>query len=434
MEKAKYHLYCTGCGAEIQDFGAWFARGQKCSCGCARAEARYFEDYSVLDTLCRAKSVVGYAAAVGSSAGLFRYFELLPLEGRENIVSLGEGTVPLERWEWLEELAKTKYGTECQVFVSRSDLSGGTGTFKDPAGALAASLFKEYGIKEFCIASTGNSATAFARYLSLAGVGCTVFTPSDVSPDTVGTIRSFGQKVVVSKGNYAQAKKECAEYSAANGVLTSAGNIDPIRVEAKRTLVFEYLRQLGGMPDVYIQAVAGGTAPIALDKGVRELNSPEVKKSFDVSKLNGGRPVSLPRMILVQQDLCDPMVRAWEKASAAGFPEGWEKDYPSIAEPETAISILSTGTPGMYPIVAPIVRKSGGQFVRIEEDSIVELARRVLEHNGFVPGPASMVCIAGFIRALEKGLIHCGDRVSVNMGEGSDRALAFRNKVMDKQL
>ncbi len=71
----------------------------------------------------------------------------------------------------------------------------------------------------------------------------------------------------------------------------------------------------GKFPDVYIQAVSGGTGPIAIDKGIREISHvyPELKN---------------PRFLLVQTDGCDPMVQAWEKAEADGFPEGFEKNTP----------------------------------------------------------------------------------------------------------
>lgn len=402
---AKYHLYCTSCGREIESFGQWFAEGQKCTCGCQRAEARYFADYGKLPELCSRKA-----------ENLFHWFDFLPLEHRENIVTLGEGAVPFEEWKCLKDYAKQKYGIDCTPLVSRSDLSGGTGTFKDPAAALGASLFKEWGVKHFCAASTGNTATAFSRYCAEADVKFTIFVPCDVSPDTALTIMSHRQDLRISQGNYADAKKEAAAFSMQTGTLMTAGNIDPIRVESKRTLVFEYLRQIGRMPDVYVQAVSGGTAPIALDKGVRELNAQ-------------GMDVRLPRMILAQQDTCDPMVLGWEKARSKGFPEGWEKDFPSVT-PRTSISILSTGTPGMFPIVAPIVHKSGGSFVRVKEDSLVELARWIHENTGVIPGPAAMVCIAGFLKALEEGLIHNGDVVSVNMGEGSERNTGFRKAVL----
>jgi len=414
MMKAKYRLYCTKCGAEISDFGQWFAQGQKCSCGCSRAEIRYAADYSRLSELLE-----------GAAHGLFHYFDFLPLNDRANAVSLGEGTVPLERWKFLEDIALRVCGLHLQVVVSRSDLSGGTGSFKDPAAALGASLFKEWGVNGYCIASTGNSATAFSRYCAEAQVPYRVFVPSDVNPETVEAIRSHGNEVVIVEGGYGAAKKAAADWCARTGTLISPGNIDPIRVESKRTLVFEYLRQLRRMPDVYIQAVAGGTAPIALDKGVREIGR-EMGGSVRV----GGSdvPVTLPRMILSQQDTCDPMVQAWEKASASGFPEGWEADYPCVT-PHTKISILTAGTPGNYPIVAPIVRRSGGSFVRVKESSLASLAASVLREKGFVPGPASMVCIAGFLQALEQGLLHDGELVSVNMGEGCSRSGWFREEV-----
>lgn len=411
---SKYHLYCTKCGKEYADFGEWFAQGQKCSCGCQRAEAKYSSDYSKLGELCEQ-----------DAENLFHWFDFLPVENRANVISLGEGAVPLEKWDFLEKYALEHYGIHCTPVVSRSDLSGGTGTFKDPAAALGVTLFREWGVKSYCAASTGNTATAFSRYCAEAGVDFTVFVPSDVCPDTVETIRAYGQKAMVSEGKYGQAKKEAADFSASTGTLMTPGNIDPIRVESKRTLVFEYLRQLKRMPDVYIQAVAGGTAPIALDKGVREL----AEECGGKVKIGANEvEVKLPRVILAQQDTCDPMVRGWENANANGFPEGWEKDFPSVI-PATDISILSTGTPGMFPIVAPIVKKSGGSFVRVKEDSLVELARWIRDEKGFIPGPASMVCIAGFLKALEEGLIKDGDVVSVNMGEGSGRACWFRKEV-----
>ncbi len=404
---AKYHLYCTECGREIEDFGQWFLQGQKCACGCARVEARYDVDYGKLNELCH-----------GRADNLFHYFDFLPLHRREDVVTLGEGAVPMEKWEFLADYAWQKYGVKCTPVVTRSDMSGGTGTFKDQAAALGASLFKEYGVKEYCIASTGNSATAFSRYLSEAGIAFKVFMPKDVNPDTVAAIRSHGQEAIIVDGGYGAAKKAAAEYSAATGTLMTPGNIDPIRVESKRTLVFEYLRQLGRLPDVYMQAVAGGTAPIALDKGIRELNG-----AIDSCRLQ------LPRMILSQQDTCDPMVRSWEKHTSEGFPDGWEKDYVSVT-PTTRISILTAANPGNYPIVGPLVRKSGGSFVRVAEESLAELARWVYREKGFIPGPASMVCIAGFLKALESGLIHDGELVSINMGEGSIRSSWFRQEVI----
>ncbi|MDL2296431.1 pyridoxal-phosphate dependent enzyme [Bacteroidales bacterium OttesenSCG-928-B11] len=399
----KYRLICKHCGTDNQQFYQWFANNQQCfRCGSKHAEAFYNADYKKLREL--------YGE---NPENFWLYFDYLPVENRENIVTCNEGAIPIEEWDFLEKIALEKYGVNCKALVYRNDMNGGTNTFKDVAAALAATVFKENDVPEYCVASTGNTATAYSKYLALAGVKITVFVPNDVTEDSVNEIRGYGQNVVVVDGNYAYAKKMAAEFHEQNKVLMSAGNIDPIRVEAKKTMVFEFMRQLGKMPDVYLQAVSGGTGPIAIDKGVREIRGtyPEVE---------------LPRILLVQQDLCDPMVQGWENAESNGFPEGYEKEYPIIENPKTEVSILSTGNPGMFPVVAPIVKKSGGAFLRVKEAELVDLAKKVYQERNIHLGPASVVCLLGFFEALKQGKINDGETVLINTGEGADRARKFK--------
>ena len=170
------------------------------------------------------------------------------------------------------------------------------------------------------------------------------------------------------------------------------------------------------MPDVYVQAVSGGTGPIAVDKGVREIN-------------NAFPDVKLPKMVLIQQDTCDPMVQGWERALKSNFADGYEKDFPVIPNPQTMVSILSTGNPGMYPILAPIVRKSGGTFLRVKESQLVDFAKIAWKERNVLLGPAAAVCLAGFYKALEAGEIKNGQTVLINTGEGAARAKQFAEKV-----
>jgi len=347
----------------------------------------------------------------------WHYFPFLPLLRRRHIISRNEGAVPLERWSFLESFAREKYGLDIKVHVYRNDLNGGTGTFKDPAASMAASLFNELGIKQYCIASTGNSATAYAKYLSMAKVNCSVFMPEDAIKTSEATISSYGQQVFRVKGDYAKAKEIAAGYAKLHGIPMSTGNIDPIRVEAKKTMVFEWLRQMDQFPDVYIQAVSGGTGPIAIDKGIREISHlyPELKN---------------PRFLLVQSDGCDPMVQAWEQAEANGFPEGFEKEYPVIDNPTTEIPTLATGNPASYPIIAKLVKKSGGTFLRMREEKLVAVGKLTAYEQKVIPGPASAVCLAGFFVALRKNLIKDGETVLINIGEGPNRAPLFLEQMI----
>ncbi|MCQ2302257.1 MAG: pyridoxal-phosphate dependent enzyme [Bacteroidales bacterium] len=403
----KYQIVCKKCGKVIGDFKTWFAQDQKCSCGSTYAEVDY-ENKALPDFSKMPKVHEDYQHL---------YFDYLPIENPENIVTCNEGLVPIERWEKLEEEAK-RYGINCEVYVCRNDRNGGSGTFKDISAALAASVLKENGIKKYCLASTGNAGVSFATYLAKAGISFHEFAPSFIDEGSIKAIKNVGQDITVSASGYGAAKAEAADYHKANQVLISGGNTDPLRIESKRTLVFECLRQIGKMPTVYMQAVAGGTSPLAFEKGFNDLQKA------------GRTDLKLPRMLLVQQDECDPMVTAWEKAKAHDFPQGWEHDYEAKKDLKTNIGILTAANPGNYPLVAPLVRKSGGDFLRVKESELPEFGKEMMQQKGILLGPASMVCYAGFFKALGEGLIHNGDCVLLNTGESCERAAWFKKEVL----
>ncbi|MDD4970903.1 MAG: pyridoxal-phosphate dependent enzyme [Paludibacter sp.] len=407
MNNQKYLLQCVVCGHKTPDFGTWFEQNQVCpTCGSKHSEVWYQTDYTKLPELMK-----------GEVLSFWQYLPFLPLNNAGNIVTCTEGGIPVQQWGFLEEFAKKQYGLDIRVHVYRNDLNGGTGTFKDVAASLAASIFKEYGVKQYCVASTGNTATSYATYLSMAGVNCSVFLPDNALKASEAFVSAFGQQVFRVKGDYAKTKVIAAGYSNTHHILMSAGNIDPIRVEAKKTMVFEWLRQMGKMPDVYIQAVSGGTGPIAIDKGVREIQSvyPGLKN---------------PRFILIQPDKCDPMVQAWDKAEKDDFPDDYEKEYPIIENPETAIPTLATGHPATYPIIAKLVKATEGSFISISEEKIADFARLIAYERKVMLGPASAVCISGFFGALKKGLIKDGETVLLNVGEGVRRAPEFVDEML----
>ena len=407
MAENKYFLKCVHCEHITPDFGVWFEQNQICpQCGSKHSEVWYNTDYKELPEIFK-----------GEPKNFWDYFEYLPLNDIKNIISCNEGAIPLQRWRMLEDFAKNKYGIECKIMVYRNDLNGGTGTFKDVAASLAASLLKENNISQYTVASTGNTATAYSKYLSIGGINCSVFIPNNALKASEAVISAYGQRVFRVDGDYAKTKQIAAAYAKAHNILISSGNIDPIRVEAKKTMIFEWLRQMGKMPDVYVQAISGGTGPIAIDKGVREIKNlfPKLKN---------------PRFIMVQPDKCDPMTQAWETAEKNGFPEGFESVYPIIENPETEVPTLATGNPATYPIIANLVKKSNGTFLRIREAKLADYARLIAFERKILIGPASAVCMAGFFKALKKGLIKTGETVLINMGEGVERAPDFVSQMI----
>lgn len=400
----KFHFVCRNCGQKIDGFEQWFGNGQKChSCGDNKIHTVYSTDKNKLRDLVNTNEKLD---------SLWHYFDFLPLNDRKNIVSDSEGVSPIRRWEFLEKFAKDKYGLNLEVYVNRNDYSPATGTFKDKGGTLGASVMKEQGIKEYVVASTGNTANAFALYMAKAGVSATIFVPQDALKENFVHIGALGQKIYKVKGDYTYAKKVAADYAKKHGILISIGNLDPLRLEAKKTTTFEIIRQLGKMPDVYVQAVSGGTAPLAIEKAFHD---------FEETGILG----RMPRMLFAQGHYCAPQVEAWTKAKAAGFPEGYENDYPIYENPKTLVPTIATGNPGLYPFLARLVKRSGGDYFSVKEELAVDLGRLVAYERAIKIGPASAIGVLGFFEALKNNSIKDGESVIINIGEGVGRALSF---------
>ncbi|GHS85149.1 threonine synthase [Bacteroidia bacterium] len=413
----KYYLQCVQCNHITPDFKAWFAQNQVCPvCGNKHSEAWYEDDPNYTKLPALLEDADTYKGVFKNT--FWRYFDYLPLRDSTHVVSLNEGAVPIEQWAFLEDYARSQYHIDLQVYVCRNDLNGGTGTFKDIAASLAASVLRENGVEQYCVASTGNTATAYGRYLALAGINASIFIPEDALQVSEASISAYGQQALRAHGDYAKAKEIAGQYAQKYQVLISTGNIDPLRVEAKKTMVFEWLRQLKRIPDVYIQAVSGGTGPIAVDKGMRE-----------VQKHKNYAALQMPRLIMVQPDGCDPMTTAWETAQKQGFQDGFEKQYPIIPNPQTSIPTLATGNPATYPIVAKLVQKTNGAFLRMHERKLADYGKLVAFERNVLLGPASAVCVAGFFESLQKGLLHNGEMVLLNIGEGIGRAPDFLNQL-----
>jgi threonine synthase len=343
---------------------------------------------------------------------MWRYFDFLPVKDRKNIINLFEGDVTIHRWPKFELLVKEKYGFTCRIYAHRQDRNYATATFKDLAGSVIASVLKENGIQQYVVSSTGNIGVAYARYLKEAGILLYVFIPNSSPKTQEAEIACFGQKVFRVNGDYTQAKEMASEFSKRHGILNAGGSFDPMRIEGKKTMVYEWLRLMPEFPTVYLQALSGGTGPLGIAKACDEL---EGKGFFE----------KRPRFILVQSAKCSPMADAWMKAKTAGFPMGWENEYPVIYEPETSIATLATGKPYAYPVIGKLVHESGGEIITFDENRITDIGRLVAAEAGARIGPAAAITVGGLLESLRQGHIRQNDVVLVNIGEGIRRSPTF---------
>lgn len=400
----KYQIVCLDCGSIVNDFKDWYRKGQCCQkCGSIFVDVTYSATKDNLLSALEDGSL--------SKKGIWRYFDFLPLNSSNHQVSAGEGCVAVERWPFLEDIA-AKCGLNIEVYAHRHDNNPATGTFKDLAGAAIGSVLKEAGVRSYAVATTGNIGVALSRYLADADVSLHVFVPENSSTLHDAEISCFGQKVFRVRGDYSDAKKMAAGFAKKYEIPLSPNSYDPIRIEAKKTIAYEWYRQLEDFPTVYIQALSGGTGPLGISKGCKDL--------VEMGLIN-----SIPRFLMVQSDCCNPMEVSWNAAKQSGFKDGWENDYSVISNPATTIPTLATGNPMLYPRVATLAKDSGGEILSYSESAIVDIARFIAYEVAVRIGPAAAIGVGGFFNALNRGYLRDGDRIVIAIGEGIRRSPQF---------
>ena len=227
----------------------------------------------------------------------WRYFELLPIENKSNIVSIGAGMTPLVK---AENLGK-KLGLN-NLYI-KNDSVNPTFSFKDRPAGVAISKAKELGLTAVGCASTGNLASATAAHAARAGLPCHVFAPSNIEMAKITQALSYGANYIAVDGTYDDANRIAAQIGDSKGIGVVNINLRSHYVEGSKTFSFEVAEQLDWtVPDQLIVPVGSGAMLNAICKGFEELQT--VSLLDDVSNMH---------MIAAQPHGCAPIVDAFKK-------------------------------------------------------------------------------------------------------------------------
>jgi len=332
---------------------------------------------------------------------MWRYFELLPIRDRSNIVTLGEGGTPLIQVGNLGLMLGRS-----RVFI-KDERQGPTGSFKDRQASLAISALKEAGITECVVASTGNVAISYSAYCARAGIKLWAFLTSMVPADKMREVALYGSEVVKVTGTYDQAKQVAATFAEHRHLFFDRGIRSIAARESMKTLAFEVAEQLARIdagtyngtqptfraPDWYIQAVSGGLGPIGAWKGFS-----------DLQRL--GFIDRIPKIAVIQPEGCAPMPRSFK----AG-----RETAEVVSDPQTHIATLSTGNPGAaYPLLRSIILKHGGAMEMVSDEDSFRAMHVLAKMEGISVEPAAAVAFAGLFKMIGLGLIRPDEDVVVN--------------------
>jgi len=310
----------------------------------------------------------------------WRYFELLPIKDKNNIVSINSGFTPLQK--------STNLSKDLQLksLHIKNDSVNPTFSFKDRPAGVAVSRAKEINLQAVGCASTGNLASATAAHAAVARLPCYIFAPADIEHVKISQALSYGAEFVAVDGTYDDANRVASVIGDSKGIGIVNINMRPYYVEGSKTLAYEVAEQLDWqIPDYLVIPVGSGAMLNAICKGFEELQ--EIGLVNDVSNL---------KIIAAQPHGCSPIVNAFKSNSNEIFP---------VEKPDTIAKSLAIGDPGDGIYVLKRLKQYHGIAESATNQEIIDGILKLSKTEGIFTEPAGGVSVAVLQKLVEDGKI-----------------------------
>jgi threonine synthase len=332
-------------------------------------------------------------------SNMWRYAPLLP-PANESIVTLGEGWTPLIRTGRLG----ARIGAD-ELWVKDEGLNP-TASFKARGLSCAVSMCVELGIRAVAIPSAGNAASAMAAYAAAAGIEAHIFMPRDVPQANYLECMAYGAHVTLVDGLIGDCARMMAERAPAEGWFDLGTLKEPYRIEGKKTMGYEVAEQLDWeLPDAIFYPTGGGVGLIGMWKAFEEMER--------LGWIGGRRP----KMIAVQAEGCQPLVRAFEEN------EPCSRFYENA---HTVAAGLRVPKPLGDFLVLQAVRQSGGTAIAVSDDAMMRAGLGLAVDEGIYAAPEGAACVAALEKLLASGFLKRSDRIVLyNTGSGLKYAEAY---------
>jgi threonine synthase len=373
------HLECSLCGKRREAN----APANLCECG-GPLLVRY--DLDVIRHRWRRREVPN------GPATMWRYAPVLPASA-EFIVTLGEGWTPLLRTRRLG----ARIGAE-NLWVKDEGLNP-TGSFKARGLSCAISMCKELGIGRVAIPSAGNAASALAAYAAAAGLEAHIFMPKDVPQANFLECMAYGAHVTLVDGLISDCGRMVAERGPAEGWFDISTLKEPYRIEGKKTMGYEVAEQMDWeLPDAIFYPTGGGVGLIGMWKAFAEMEK--------LGWIGGRRP----KMVAVQAEGCQPVVRAFEEnQQRSTFFDGAHTVAAGLRVPKPLGDFL----------VLQGVRESGGTAIAVSDDEMLDAGVQMASDEGIYAAPEGAACVAAAQKLIANGFLKPTDRIVLyNTGSG----------------
>lgn len=379
-----YHLECQSCGFETPE-DQYYVLCPKCG-----GMLEVILDNDMVDRV-----------VDRSKPSIFKYHNFMPYPALPELLGY-------EDYEDTPEFVDEKISEALDVeLIIKNEMVMPTNTWKDREGFIAIYRLMKNSIDDLMVFSSGNTGTSIARSASIIkGPRLHLVVPS-ASKTRLSQVQKYYDpdyvKIRYFDGSNDECIVEAKHIAEKEGYTVEGGFSNYARREGLKLLGLEHIWNSDFKIDWYAQPVAGGI-------GVY---------SFDKAYSDSGKDT--PRLLGIQAEICDPMVRAWRDNAA----ELESRHIPESVVPSEFVRVLRTRDPGhAYGVLKKIVDRCSGGFESVKDEHILEGLRlfytsdyfRELYHrDGILVGLEPATAMAGVAKAVRSGMIKKGSRVLLNV-------------------
>jgi len=340
-------------------------------------------------------------------SGVWRFRELLPFAGEDDIVTLKEGNTPM-----YEGPRSGSYAGVEKLTFKHQGLNP-TGSFKDNGMTTGVTQARTLGASAVACASTGNTSASMSAYAARAGIRAVVFIPADqVAYGKISQSIEYGATVVEIEGNFDDAMRLVRELADETGMYL-LNSINPFRLEGQKAIAIEMLEQLGWEPPAWIVLPGGNLGnSSAIGKGLKELGDLRFIRR-------------LPRIAIVQASGAAPFYKLVSSAE--------RKVLTPNGRPETLATAIKIGNPVSWKKALRAIEWTDGVVEQVSEQEIAD-SKAIIGRDGIGCEPASAATLAGIKRLVERGVIKKSDSVVAvltgNLLKDPDYTIRYHNNTL----
>ena len=237
---------------------------------------------------------------------------------------------------------------------------------------MAISKAKEKGCEAVICASTGNTSASAAAYARRAQMRSYVLIPDGyVAQGKLAQALVYGAEVLAIKGNFDEALKIVQSLST-KYPITLVNSVNPYRLEGQKTAAFEIIDSLGEAPDWLCIPMGNAGNITAYWMGFKEY-------------FKAGKSKKLPKMMGFQASGSAPLVL-----------------NTTIENPETIATAIRIGNPVNRDNALLARKESGGSFLSVTDQEIIEAYKLLANEEGIFCEPASAASVAGLLKRADE--------------------------------